>query len=93
MIGDARRQSFWFAQVRERRALEGPLLCSEDELRERLRAMHCPVFASEPLAVYPEAVIAHPSAVVLADCAMEVAREPLEPIYLRAPHITYPKAK
>ncbi len=92
-IGDARRQSFWFAHVREREAQEGPLLCSAEELQERLRGLDCPVVASEALAVYPEAVIAHPSAAILTQCAVQITPEPLEPIYLRAPHITYPKPR
>src|SRR4051794_35830630 len=37
VIGDARRQSFFFAVVRQRRCLEGPALCTAEELAVLLR--------------------------------------------------------
>lgn len=95
-IGDARRQSFFFARVRERRCVQGPELCSEPELRERLSALAGPIFASEPLSGVPAAELMYPSAIVLAEIASDESPEmrsgPLEPIYLREPHITRPKS-
>lgn len=95
VIGDARRQSFFFARIARRECVEGPLLCTRDELLTRLAANADPVFASDKIADAPEARLAYPSARVLASIAaassVHAAAEPLEPIYLREPHITQPK--
>ena len=96
VVGDARRQSFFFARVRERRCVEGPELCSEDELRERLCTTMSPTFSAEPLVNFPDIKLLHPSAKVLAEIVSydltEITAAPLEPIYLREPHITQPKS-
>src|SRR3954451_22760911 len=42
VIGDARRQSFFFAVVRQRRCLQTPTLCSAEELVGRLRETDLP---------------------------------------------------
>ena len=94
VIGDARRQSFWFAQVRARNCVNPPMLCSEEELAERLARISHPIFAMEPLATFPNIPIVYPSARVLAEIATvspDVVAAPLEPLYLREPHITQPK--
>ena len=96
VIGDARRQSFFFARVHERRCAEGPELCSDAELRERLNTLTGPIFSSDPLLAFPAAKLLHPSAIVLAQIASDESHEmksaPLEPIYLREPHITRPRS-
>ena len=96
VVGDARRQSFFFAHVVARECMEGPLLYTRDELLTRIRGSAQPVFASEQIADAPEAVLSYPSARVLAEIARvapeTLATQPLEPIYLREPHITYPKS-
>ena len=94
VIGDARRQAYFFARVSDRRCVDGPHLYVESELLARLREIHCPVLTTESLPLVPRALIAQPSALILTQCAteMEAAAHPLEPIYLREPHITYPKA-
>ncbi|MEO5721275.1 MAG: tRNA (adenosine(37)-N6)-threonylcarbamoyltransferase complex dimerization subunit type 1 TsaB [Chthoniobacterales bacterium] len=95
VIGDARRQSFFFARVRERLCVEGPLLFPEAEMGERLRGLTCPLVTTQPLPLAPDAIIAQPSALILAQISAEtsdlVTENPLEPIYLREPHITFPK--
>ena len=97
MIGDARRKSFFFARVRDRALAEGPTLYSEAEMKEKLDKTEStiPIFCSEPLPQFQRAVIRYPSAVVLGRVAQEAGRgfflPPLEPIYLREPHITMPK--
>ena len=95
VIGDARRQSFFFARVVQRRCVEGPLLCTRDELAARLASNAHPVFASEQVADVPDAILGFPSARVLAAIAANEPQAPsaapLEPIYLREPHITQPK--
>lgn len=95
VIGDARRESFFFATVARRECIEGPLLCTRDELLARLAATNHPVVTSEAMGDAPGAMIAHPSARVLAQIASSAelphAMRTLEPMYLREPHITQPK--
>lgn len=95
VIGDARRNSFFVALVLGGRCVEGPLLGSAGEVREKLNQRpHLPVFASAPLPPFANVTIAHPSAMVLAQLAEEVdattTQGPLEPIYLRPPYVTLP---
>ncbi len=97
-IGDARRETFYFTRVEDGVCVEGPLLATEAELRARLAAHAAlPVFTSAPLAAFPAAQIALPSAARLARLANAArgitATGDLEPIYLREPHITLPKAR
>ena len=97
VIGDARRKSFFFARIRGQELVEGPTLYSESEMNEKLNTLEqpMPIFSSELLPQFDFAVVRFPSALVLA----RVARKPqcgfhfppLEPIYLREPHITLPK--
>ena len=94
-IGDARRDTFYWTDVDQGVCLEGPLLLTEAELRERLAANTLPVFAGEALVIAPDAQITLPSAAILARLGAAdrgiIARHDLEPIYLREPHITQPK--
>jgi tRNA threonylcarbamoyladenosine biosynthesis protein TsaB len=97
VIGDARRKSFFFARIRANNLVQGPTLFSESELRSKLDAIEIatPVFTSDSLPQFERAVVRFPSALVLARLAREPQRSfslpPLEPIYLREPHITMPK--
>jgi tRNA threonylcarbamoyladenosine biosynthesis protein TsaB len=97
VIGDARRKSFFFARIRLNKLVEGPTVFSETELKLKLDAIETavPVFASDSLPQFERAVVRFPSALVLAKLAREPQRSfsmpPLEPIYLREPHITMPK--
>ena len=96
-IGDARRKSFFFARILENEAIEGPTLFSELELKAKLESLEAatPVFSSEFLPQFHRPLISLPSALLLARLAKESRRSfclpPLEPIYLREPHITMPK--
>lgn len=95
VVGDARRKSFFFARVRNRGCAEGPLLYSEAEIIERLSDTRLPVLTTEFVPLCPSALITQPSALILAQISQEKnivgAALPLEPIYLKAPHITLPK--
>lgn len=97
VIGDARRQSFFFARIRGQEPVEGPALYSELEMKTKLDILEpaIPIFCSELLPQFDRAVVRYPSALVLARVAQESQRgfhfPPLEPIYLREPHITMPK--
>jgi tRNA threonylcarbamoyladenosine biosynthesis protein TsaB len=97
VVGDARRQTFFFAHVRDNNLAEGPLLMSEAEVREKMDKIDrkMSIFASEKLPQFERAAIRYPSAKVLARLAQKshqnFAQRPLEPIYLREPHITLPR--
>jgi tRNA threonylcarbamoyladenosine biosynthesis protein TsaB len=97
VIGDARRQTFSFTRVRDNDSAEGPTLMTEAELREKLDKMDrkMSIFATEKLPQFERAEVRYPSAEVLArlanDSNRKFAQPPLEPMYLREPHITIPK--
>ena len=97
VIGDARRKSFFFARILENEVIEGPTLFSEVELNAKLESLEpaTPVFSSELLPQFQRPVVSFPSALILARLAKEPRRRfclpPLEPIYLREPHVTMPK--
>jgi tRNA threonylcarbamoyladenosine biosynthesis protein TsaB len=96
VIGDARRDSFFFGRVSDDRLVEGPALHSREELAVKIMELRGPLYASEPLPQFPKATLAYPSARRLAELARDQVGEiadtlPLEPIYLREPHITVPK--
>jgi tRNA threonylcarbamoyladenosine biosynthesis protein TsaB len=97
VIGDARRKSFFFARIRANNLVEGPTLFSELGLTLKLDAIEIamPIFTSDSLPQFERAIVRFPSALVLARLAREPQRSfslpPLEPIYLREPHITMPR--
>jgi tRNA threonylcarbamoyl adenosine modification protein YeaZ len=97
VIGDARRKSFFFARVRANDLVDGPTLFSESELKLKLDAIEIetPVFTSDSLSQFDRAIIRFPSALLLAKLARAAQHSfflpPLEPIYLREPHVTMPK--
>ena len=95
VAGDASRSSYFFAHVQQGRCVEGPLLVTEEELRTKMgQHPYLPFVASELLPQFPAITLAHPSATILAVVAENAAggAENLEPIYLRQPYITTPKA-
>jgi tRNA threonylcarbamoyladenosine biosynthesis protein TsaB len=97
-IGDARRSTFYFARIRTHDLVEGPTLFSEAELKEKLDKLEdtMPIFSCEALPQFERAVVRYPSALVLARLAQDPERTfslpPLEPLYLREPHITVPRS-
>jgi tRNA threonylcarbamoyladenosine biosynthesis protein TsaB len=97
VIGDARRKSFFFARIRGQELVEGPTLYSESEMKTKLDTLEpaMRIFSSELLPQFDRAMVRYPSALVLARVAQQPQRSfhfpPLEPIYLREPHITMPK--
>ena len=99
VIGDARRQSFFLAQLSNRTLAAPPALLSEAQLRMELEMLRSrmPVFAVENLAQFDGIAVGYPSARILAQLAEEPNRTfvlpPLEPMYLREPHITNPNRK
>jgi tRNA threonylcarbamoyladenosine biosynthesis protein TsaB len=95
IMGDARRHSFFFAHVIRGRCVEGPTLATEEEIFSKLRQWrHVPRIAAQPLPQFEDVMVEHPSALRLAELALELDigdQEALEPIYLRAPYITVPR--
>ena len=97
VIGDARRNSYFYARVCDRNLTKAPLLISEPELRAKLTKLDSgmPIFTTEKLPQFQQAELRYPAAKMLAQIAMDSKREfaqpPLEPMYLREPHITLPK--
>jgi tRNA threonylcarbamoyl adenosine modification protein YeaZ len=97
VIGDARRNSFFYARVCDRNLAGGPTLLSEAELREKLAKLDnkMSIFTTEKLPQFERAELRYPAAKILATLAIDSKRKfaqpPLEPMYLREPHITIPK--
>jgi tRNA threonylcarbamoyladenosine biosynthesis protein TsaB len=96
VVGDARRKSFFLARILRNELIEGPTLLSGSDLKAKLQSFEpsMPVFSSEIFPQFGHLVIHFPSALVLARLAEEREHSfflPLEPIYLREPHITLPK--
>lgn len=94
-IGDARRNSFFFAHVIHGHYGEGPTLVTEEEARRKLSDWHhLPIYTTQPLPQFENVTVAHPSALLLADLArnsVAETKEAIEPIYLRQPYITTPR--
>lgn len=103
VVGDARRGSFFVAVVRDRKLQGEPELVDDDELDGFLSPL-----LAEGLAVHTcdgkvvervaRAILSYPEAGRLAARYREadlsgLAQTALEPVYLRAPYITVPKAK
>jgi tRNA threonylcarbamoyladenosine biosynthesis protein TsaB len=99
VIGDARRESFFVARIRGNEIMDGIDLFSEAELRARLENVvrETPVYSSEVLLQFPQTIVRYPSALLLAKLiqrgVVHASETPLQPIYLREPHITTPNDK
>jgi len=97
VIGDARRQTFWIARIQNNDLSDPPILMSEAELGEKLAKIDkkMSILTTEKLPQFERAEVRYPSAKVLARLAADSKRgftpPPLEPMYLREPHITIPK--
>src|SRR4029453_15729234 len=96
VIGDARREKFYLTHVDHGVCQEGPTLTTEAGVRAEIQYKMLPVYATESISVFPSAVVAPPSARLLALLASTgrgiVQTDNLEPIYLREPHITQPRS-
>lgn len=97
VVGDARRESFFFGRVVRNELVDGPVLCSGATLKANLESLDATiaVFSSELLPQFGRVITGYPAALVLARLAQELrlsfSSPPLEPIYLREPHITISK--
>jgi len=100
VIGDARRGSYFWAEVNHWKLVGDPEICSSDELVSRPKASTRPPLTCDRTELPVPAKITHPSAERLARTALHTLdpaqlsdSAPVEPIYLRAPYITTPKPK
>jgi tRNA A37 threonylcarbamoyladenosine modification protein TsaB len=92
-IGDARRGAFYYTAVQAGRCGRGPEICGEEEVHDRLSSQPTwPVFSGEALPGFPQARRARALAARLLTVPAEPSVRLLEPIYLREPHITRPRA-
>lgn len=95
VAGDARRDSFFLAEIRDRQLLGAPKVFDPDSFANAVRQAALPVFSTDPVspAGLSEISLALPSAERLAKlgAAAEVDGKPLEPLYIREPYITTPK--
>jgi tRNA A37 threonylcarbamoyladenosine modification protein TsaB len=97
-IGDARRGTWYYTQIRQGVCVNGPLLLgTPEELQAALASGDGPVVSSENLPAEWGAELRVPQAETLARLARidrgVCQRETLEPLYLRPPHITGPAAR
>ncbi len=97
VVGDARRGECFYAEIQGRNLVGGVQLLAFEELRKQLNAKKdVPIYSSDTLAQFPEAVLAFPSARELARLALSgssaLVSAPLQPLYMREPSITLPKA-
>jgi tRNA threonylcarbamoyladenosine biosynthesis protein TsaB len=94
VIGDARRKSFFFARISGNELMEGPDLFGEEEIKSKLASLRndTPIFCSESLSQFSQAMVRYPSAQLLARLAQDPTRNfrlpPLEPMYLQEPYVT-----
>jgi tRNA threonylcarbamoyl adenosine modification protein YeaZ len=97
VVGDARRKSFFLAHVVNNELIESLTLLPGPDLEAKLQSFETPmpIFSSETLPQFDHLVTHFPSALVLARLAEEPGHSfflpPLEPMYLREPHVTLPK--
>ncbi|MFT5465360.1 MAG: tRNA threonylcarbamoyladenosine biosynthesis protein TsaB [Verrucomicrobiales bacterium] len=97
VAGDARRNSFYLAEIRDRQLLAAPKVLDPEEFADAVRNAALPVFStdSKSPADLTEITLAKPRADLLASigAASVVTGEPIEPLYIRAPYITTPKPR
>lgn len=97
-VGDARRSSFFFAQINHGLLTADPELLSEGELNARMSSVaNIPIYTSDELPQFNRVERRFPCAKLLCLRArtlpQNLIRAPLTPIYLREPHITAPRTR
>lgn len=94
VLGDARRGGFFHAVVANGRIIGTPEIHPLDALEATMAMLDEPAFTTDAVGLHPALAIRAPCAARLAGMATGQARAPgpVEPLYLRAPYITRPKA-
>ena len=91
VIGDARRSTFFLAEIRDGKLVELPRLVPRSEIGIEISKTELKrIFATSPLAELPDVAVVLPQARCLLD-RDECYEDLTEPIYLKEPHITRPK--
>ncbi|MGK0185193.1 MAG: tRNA threonylcarbamoyladenosine biosynthesis protein TsaB [Verrucomicrobiales bacterium] len=96
VIGDARRGSYFHAEVRDWNLAVDPALFTVEELTAHLEKSDLPVFTCDSAPLLVPAQLTSPAATELANTARHHEPDfssPVVPIYLRAPYTTTPKPK
>ncbi len=94
VVGDAKRASFFFARITEARLVGELELLSGNEMTKRISEATVPIYSADELSQFDRVQLAFPRADLLcrfAQTSENLVHAPLEPIYLRAPHITMPR--
>ncbi|MBV9008221.1 MAG: tRNA (adenosine(37)-N6)-threonylcarbamoyltransferase complex dimerization subunit type 1 TsaB [Verrucomicrobia bacterium] len=96
VVGDAKRASFFLAHVQDGNLAGEIELLPEQQIRQRVSEAAVPFYSADDLPSLGTLRRAFPRAELLSELAHcrpeNLACPPLEPIYLRAPHITVPRA-
>jgi tRNA threonylcarbamoyl adenosine modification protein YeaZ len=92
VVGDARRDGFYLATIRGGQMIDAVAIHPLAEIGEHLDCLTNPIYTTDTRPLDPRLVKRSPSAVRLATraAAAPSCPGPIEPIYLRAPHITQP---
>lgn len=100
IVGDARRKTFFLAEVSEGALRDEPLLLPAEELEQRLEGIQGQIYSAEETVVerFRPVELAFPRAQMIGKRASQrvisdESEPPLEPHYLRAPYITTPKSR
>jgi tRNA threonylcarbamoyladenosine biosynthesis protein TsaB len=96
VIGDAKRSSFFFGRITQHKITGEIELLSQERMSRRIGEITVPIYTADDLPQFAQAQVRYPRAELLCSLALRdenLARAPIEPIYLRAPHITSPRKK
>ena len=91
VIGDAKRATFFFGRINQHQIAGGLDLLSQSELRDRIDETTVPIYTADYLPQFDRVGQRFPRAgqlCLLAQSGKNLSHPPLEPIYLRGPHIT-----
>jgi tRNA threonylcarbamoyladenosine biosynthesis protein TsaB len=96
VIGDAKRASFFFGRISQSKIAGEFELLSEMEMSRRISETAATIYTADDLPQFDRVQKRYPSAerlCILARCEENLVHAPLQPIYLRPPHITSPMNK
>jgi tRNA threonylcarbamoyladenosine biosynthesis protein TsaB len=94
VIGDAKRASFFFARITSGNIAGEIELLSDHEVAQIIGETILPIYSADEMPQFDRVQLGFPRAELLcrfAQTSENVVRAPLDPIYLRAPHITTPR--
>ena len=93
--GDARGSRIWQAEMRDRKLRGEIALLSHEEFAAHVRNATLPIYTVGEIRGFESLTAGFPSAIILAAVAENLpavtGSAPIEPLYLKPPHITTPK--